>query len=63
VLLLTKEHSLAGAALVQIGKVESPKKVKHKGNFEKHKCRDKKVAHRQTYELNYKTNIWLVEMD
>jgi hypothetical protein len=26
------------------------KKVEHKGYFEQHKCRDKKVAHSQTYK-------------
>jgi hypothetical protein len=48
-------QSLAALPLVQTGKVESSKKEEHKANFEKHKCRDKKVAHHQTYELNYKT--------
>ncbi len=32
-------------ALIQVGKVESSKKEEHKGYFEKHKCRDRKVAH------------------
>jgi hypothetical protein len=48
-------QSLAAPPLVQIGKVESPNKEEHKGYFEKHKCRDKKVAHRRATELNYKT--------
>ncbi len=33
------------AALIQVRKVESCKKVEHTGNFKKHKCQDKKVAH------------------
>jgi hypothetical protein len=52
----------AGAALVQLGKVERPKKEEHKGNFKKHKRCDKKVAHHQNLRTQLQDNARLVEI-
>jgi len=46
-------QSLVAPPLIQAGKVEGFKKEEHERNFEKHTCRDEKVAHHQTHELNY----------
>ena len=48
--------------LVRPGKVHGFKKEGHQRNFEEHKCRDEKVAHRKTHELNYNTIIMLIEI-
>jgi len=46
------DSSLAAPPLIRPGEVAGFKKEEHERNFEKRKCRDEKLAHHQTHELN-----------
>ena len=59
---LIPTEQLGARPLIQLGKVEGFKKVEHECKFEKHKCRDEKVAHIKTHKLNYNTNIRLIDI-